>query len=204
MTAFWRFSTSALLALAACGPVPRLVAQGEDLPPAGFGTLRQDQVAIRLTTPNLAVRALPLDERIIRLLAPDTYASLVELRRSRTADIASASRAAGVDSATVFVVTFFGLQPETRFEPDQVYISSQNAFFRPIGVVPVTPRWSEGQLRQREQAVAIYLFQPGIALLQPFTLYYAELSSNAWEATLRTIEAERSRVLARAAGQPRP
>jgi len=204
VTVFWRFSTSALLALAACGPVPRLVAQGEDLPPAGFGTLRQDQVAIRLTTPNLAVRALPLDERIIRLLAPDTYASLVELRRSRTADIASASRAAGVDSATVFVVTFFGLQPETRFEPDQVYISSQNAFFRPIGVVPVTPRWSEGQLRQREQAVAIYLFQPGIPLLQPFTLYYAERSSNAWEATLRTIEAERSRVLARAAGQPRP
>jgi hypothetical protein len=204
VTAFWRFSTSALLALAACGPVPRLVAQGEDLPPAGYGTLRQDQVAIRLTTPNLAVRALPLDERIIRLLAPDTYASLVELRRSRTADIASASRVAGVDSATVFVVTFFGLQPETRFEPDQVYISSQNAFFRPIGVVPVSPRWSEGQLRQREQAVAIYLFQPGIALLQPLTLYYAERSSNAWEATLRTIEAERSRVLARAAGQPRP
>jgi hypothetical protein len=192
------------LALAACGAVSRLAAQGEGLPPAGFGTLRQDQVAIRLTTPNLTVRALPLDERIIRLLAPDTYASLVELRRSRTGDIASASRAAGVDRATVFVVTFFGLQPETRFEPDQLYISSQNAFFRPIGVVPVTPRWSEGQLRQREQAVAIYLFEPGITLLQPFTLYYAERSSNAWEATLRTIETERSRVLARAAGQPRP
>jgi len=202
--AFWRFSSSALLALAACGPVPLLMAQGGGLPPAGFGTLRQDQIAIRLTTPNLAVRALPLDERVIRLLAPDTYASLLELRRSRAGDIASASRAAGADSATAFVVTFFGLQPETHFEPDQLYISSQNTFFRPIGVVPVTPRWSEGRLRQREQAVAIYLFQSDIEILQPFTLYYAERSSDAWEATLRTLEAERSRVLARATAQPRP
>jgi hypothetical protein len=150
------------------------------------------------------VRALPLDERVIRLLAPDTYSSLVELRRTRAAEIAAAARRGGADSTAAFVVTFFGLQPDTRFEPDQLYISSQNSFFRPIGVVAVTPRWSEGQLGQREQAVAIYLFQPGIAVLQPFTLFYAERSSTAWESSLRLLEAERSRVLARAASQPQP
>ena len=201
MRAFWRFCASSVLALAACSPAGRLAAQGADLPPAGFGTLRQDQVAIRLATANLAVRALPLDERVIRLLAPDTYASLAELRRTRGADLAAAARRGGSDSAAAFVVTFFGLQPETRFEPDQLYISSQNEFFRPIGIVPITPQWSEGQLRQREQAVAIYLFQPGIAVLQPFTLFYADRSSTAWEASLRLLEAERSRALARAAAR---
>lgn len=204
MRAFWRFSTSALVALAASAPVGTLAAQGADLPPAGFGSLRQDNIAIRLSTPTVALRALPLDERIIRLLAPDTYSSLVELRRSRAGEIASAARAAGADSVTVFVVTFFGIQPDTRFEPDQVYISSQNAFYRPIGIVPVSPRWSEGRLDQREQAVALYLFQPSIALLRPFVLYYADRSSDAWEATLRTLDAERSRVLVRAAAQPQP
>lgn len=196
--------TSATVALLAAASAPALRGQVADLPPAGFGSLRQDQVAIRLTLPNLAVRALPLDERVTRLLAPDTYASLQQLHGSRASEIRSAARAAGLDSGTAFMVTFFGMQPDTRFEPDQLYISSQNGFFRPVGIVPLTPRWSEGQLDQREQAAAIYLFQPGIALLQPFTLYYADRSSNAWETTLRTLEAERSRVLARAAAQPQP
>jgi len=202
--AFWRFSASAALALAVCGGVPGVRAQDAGLPPAGFGSLRQDEVAVRLTTPALAIRALPLDERVIRLLAPDTYSSLAELKRSRAGAIASAARAAGLDSTTQFVITFFGIQPDTRFEPDQVYISSQNSFYRPLGVVPLSSRWSEGRLGQREQAVAIYLFQPDIPLLQPFTLYYGDQSSNAWQAILRTLESERSRVLARAAGQPRP
>jgi hypothetical protein len=199
VTAFWRFSASAALLLVASGSAATLTAQ--DLPPVGFGTLRQDQVAVRLTTANLSVRVLPLDERVIRLLAPDTYSSLLQLKRSRADDIAAAAGGVGTDSATAFVVTFFGLQPDTRFDPDQLYLSSQNTFFRPVGVVPLTPRWSEGTLGQREQAVAIYLFQPGIPVLQPFTLFYGDRQSGAWETSLRTLESERSRVLGRAAAR---
>ncbi len=197
MTACWRSSASAALLAAAVAAFGPLAAQ--DLPPAGFGSLRQDQVAIRITTVNLSVRVLPLDERVIRLLAPDTYSSLLQLQRSRAGDLAAAARAAGSDSATAFVVTFFGVQPDTRFDPDQLYLSSQNTFYRPIGIIPLTPRWSEGTLGQREQAVAIYLFQPGIPILQPFTLFYGSDQSDAWDASIRTLEAERSRVLARAA-----
>jgi hypothetical protein len=188
------------LALAAV-PAP-LAAQGAGLPPPGLGTLRQDQVAVRLGTASLAIRVLPLDERVIRLLAPDTYSSLAELRRSRAAEIAATARRAGLDSATVFVVTFFGMAPQARFDPDQLYLSSENAFFRPIGIVPMTPRWGEGQLDQRQQAVAIYLFQPGIPVLQPFTVFYGDQPSTAWESILRVLENERSRVLARAASRP--
>ncbi|NJD19603.1 MAG: hypothetical protein FIA95_10030, partial [Gemmatimonadetes bacterium] len=74
MRASWRFSLSAVLALATAGPGGRLAAQ--DLPPAGFGSLRQDQVAVFLRTPNVSVRVLPLEEREIRMLAPDPYSSL--------------------------------------------------------------------------------------------------------------------------------
>lgn len=199
MTACWRSSVSAALLVAAAGALARLAAQ--DLPPAGFGSLRQDQVAVRLTTSNLSVRVLPLDERVIRLLAPDTYSSLLQLKRSRAVDIANATRAAGSDTATAFVVTFFGVQPDTRFDPDQLYLSSQNAFYRPIGIIPLTPSWSEGTLGQRQQAVAIYLFQTGIPILQPFTLFYGDQQSDAWATSIRTLEAERSRVLGRAAAQ---
>lgn len=202
MRAFWGWPSSGALALALAAVPAPLAAQGADLPPPGLGTLRQDQVAVRLGTASLAIRVLPLDERVIRLLAPDTYSSLAELRRSRAAEIAAAARQAGLDSATVFVVTFFGMAPQARFDPDQLYLSSENAFFRPIGIVPMTPQWGEGQLNQRQQAVAIYLFQPGIPVLQPFTVFYGDQPSTAWESTLRVLENERSRVLARAASRP--
>lgn len=199
MRAFWPFSVSAALLLAA--PAARAGLAAQDLPPAGFGSLRQDQVSVFLATPSLSVRVLPLDERVIRLLAPDTYASLAQLGRSRATDIAAAARSAGTDSATAFVVTFFGVQPDSRFDPDQVYLSSQSTFYRPIGIIPLTPRWSEGTLGQREQAVAVYLFQPGIPVLSPFTVFYGDQRSDAWGSTLLTLDAERARVLARAASR---
>lgn len=191
------------LLLAAALGVPA-AAQTYDLPPAGFGTLRQDQVAVRITAPDLQVRVLPLDERVIRLLAADAYRSLRDLARSRAGEIAAAARAAGHDSVVAFVVTYFAVQPQVRFNADQLYISSQSAFFRPIGIVPLTPRWSEYQLDQRQQASAIYLFEPAIAVLRPFTVTYGERSSDAWTGSLRTLHGEHARVLARAARQSRP
>ena len=202
MRAFWGWSASVALTLALTAAPAPLAAQGPDLPPPGLGPLRQDQVAVRLGTASLAIRVLPLDARVIRLLAPDTYSSFAELKRSRAAEIAAAARQAGLDSATIFVVTFFGMAPNARFDPDQLYLSSQSAFFRPIGIVPMTPQWSQAQLDQRQQAVAIYLFQPGIPILQPFTVFYGDQQSTAWESTLRALENERSRVLARAASRP--
>jgi hypothetical protein len=180
----------------------RLRAQGTDLPPAGFGTLRQDQVAVRMTSGNVAVRVLPLDEHVIRLLSPDTYSSLHQLVESRAADIAAAASAAGRDSATAFIVTFFALQPQAAFAPDQLYIAIQGNYFRPIGIIPLTPRWSEYRLDQRQQATAIYLFDPSIPILQPFTLSYGDVSSTAWASSVSLLAGERARALARAAQQP--
>lgn len=204
MTASWRIWPEIALLVAAAAVPAALRAQGTDLPPAGYGTLRQDDVAIRLVTDNLMVRALPLDERVIRLLAPDTYSAFHQLYQSRAADVAAAARAIGRDSAVAFMVTFFALQPQVSFSPDQLYISSQNNFFRPIGILPLTPRWSEGRISQRQQASAIYLFDASIPVLQPFTLFYGDVSSDAWETSISLLAGERARVLARAAQRQQP
>ena len=42
------------------------------LVPAGFGTLRQDDIALKLQVEQVQVRAIPLDEAVIRVLAPDS------------------------------------------------------------------------------------------------------------------------------------
>jgi hypothetical protein len=183
----------------ACGPAHPAAAQdATDIPPAGYGSLRQEQIGIRLDTPTLSVRVVPLDERVTRLLASDAYRSLHEMRQNRATAINDAARAAGYDSVSAFMVTFFGLQPSVNFNPDELYISSQNVTYRPVAIVPITPRWSENTIEQRQQAAAIYLFEPNIPILRPFTLYYGQMSSDAWSAALRQLNTERARVLTRA------
>jgi hypothetical protein len=175
-----------------------------DLPPAGYGTLRQDDVALRLQAPNLQIRIVPLDERVIRLLSPDTYESFHRVRESKAADIAEAARQHGIHEPTLFLVTFFGLQDQARFSPEIVTVISENRFFRPVEILPLSPLWSGQTLNQRETATAVYVFEDGIRLLAPFTLSYDGSSTNAWEQHLRTLDRERASAAARAAADRRP
>ena len=202
MTAYWRtWAEAATLATAAVLAPASLAAQAADLPPAGFGSLRQDQVAVLITTGNLAVRVLPLDERVLRLLAPDTYSSLHALVQSKAAAMAADARAAGQDSAAAFFVTFFGLQPQVTFVADQVSIQSQGIFYRPLRIIPLSPQWNDARLDQRQQASAIYLFDPAIPVLQTFTVFYGDQNSASFDNSITLLQSERARVLARAAQQ---
>lgn len=203
---------SALVICAACGPHRgaaqngAAVAPGQDpsLPPAGFGTLRQEEIGVLLTQTNLRIRLIPLEEGVIRLLAPDAYRSLHDMRESRAGEIRALARAPG-DSVRVFMVTFFGLQPQTRFTPDQLLISSENATYRPLGFVAITPRFNENQVDARDQAAAIYVYEPAIAVMRPFSVLYNGTQSDAWAQALNRLNTERSRVLGRASqSQARP
>ena len=204
-----RFSRSCLdllllLTAVACAPAHRAAAQEPGLPPVGFGSLRQDQVGVNLATTNLRIRVIPLEEEVIRLLSPDAYRSLHEMRESRLTEIRAAARAAGRDSVKAFMVTYFGLQPQTRFNPDDLLITSQNSTYRPLGHIAITPRFNENQVDAREQAAAIYLYEPGIALLRPMSVQYGTAQSDAWTQTLNLLNAERTRVLSRASTQTQP
>jgi hypothetical protein len=177
---------------------------GDALPPAGYGTLRQESVALRLRTDQVQIQVVPLDERVIRLLAPDTYNSLHRLILSKETDVETAAQRHSVRDPTLFLVTFFGLQPETRFTPEDLTVTSQNRLFRPLEILPLSPLWSGHQISQRETALAIYLYGDGINVLDPFVVEYVVIRNDSWEQVLRVLDGERASVLARATADRTP
>jgi len=194
--------TAALVSLLTAQPPNRLTAQ--DTIPGGYGTLRRDDVAVRLATGTIEIQVLPLDEQVIRLLAPDTYRSLAELVRSRAAEIADAAARGGTENPTLVMVTFLGVVPQARFNPDELNVTSRGRLFRPVGIVPLSPRWSSNLLDAREQAVAIYLFDEGISFREDLTVSYQGLANDSWSRSVRSLDQERARVRARARAGTRP
>jgi hypothetical protein len=192
--------SSALLLIAALAAP--LAAQ--DTIPAGFGTLKRDDIVVRFATGNIEIQCLPLDEQVIRLLATDTYKSLTQLMQSRQDDIAAAAERAGVVKPTLLLVTFYGLVPQARFNPEDLNIASRGRLFRPAGIVPLSPTWGSYQLDARQQAVAIYLFDGGITFRESLAVSYQGLTNESWGRALRLLDQERSRVRARAQAAPAP
>ena len=191
-----------VLALTTAQPPDRLTAQ--DSLPAGYGTLRRDDIAVRLTTDNLQIQVLPLDEQVIRLLAPDTYRSLTDFVARQRAAIDSLAAQAGVAHPSLVMVTFYGLVPQARFSPEVLNLASRGRLFRPVGIVPLSPRWSSNLLDAREQAVAIYLFDEGISFREDLTVSYQGLANDSWSRSVRSLDQERARVRARARAGTRP
>ena|SRR5689334_9891100 len=190
------------LALLTMSCVTALAAQ--DTVPAGYGTLRRDDIVVKFQTDQVELQFLPLSEHVIRLLAPDTYKSLEQLLQSRRAVVDSATQRAGVNNPTLVMVTFFGLLPGARFTPEDVNVTSRGRLFRPIGIVPLSPTWSSQQLGVREQAVAIYLFEDGISFRDALTVSYQTQSNDSWSHAISALDRERARALARAASKPGP
>ncbi len=166
--------------------------------PPGFGSLRQDQIAIKLEAPGLAMRAVPLDEGIIRLLTPDSYRVLRELQESNRPRIADILRRNGGRPPDLWYVSFYGLDPDTRFSPLDLVITSGGRDFRAIDVIPLSAGWGEQRLRQRETQSAIYIFDGEIDTDHPLTVRFLNERDESWEQTLQRIERERALVRARA------
>jgi len=174
----------------------------QDTVPPGYGTLKRGDIVVRFTTGTVEIQFLPLDEQVIRLLATDTYRSLTQLIVSRQDDITAAATRAGMDQPTLVLVTFYGLVPQARFNPEDLNISSRGRLFRPVGIVPLSPTWGSYQLEARQQAVAIYLFEGGISFRETLAVSYQGLTNGAWDRALRLLDQERSRVRARAQATP--
>src|SRR5436190_18115169 len=102
------------------------------------------------------------------------------------------------------MVTVLGVVPQARFNPDELNITSRGRLFRPIGIVPLSPTWSSYQLDARQQAAAIYLFEPGISVREQLTVSYEGLASDAWSRSIRLLDQERARVKARAQLEAEP
>ena len=199
--------------LAGCAPVadpPVLVPSGEpgparvsgdsalSLPPAGYGSLRQDEFSVEIVDASLHVKVTPLSEEIIRLASPDTYERLRALATSRRS---AAAERTDNDAVVLFLVTFFSREPNVEYRPDEIQISHRGRVQRPVGIVPLTTGWGRQLLQPQQTQSAIYAFEPPFDYDLPLTVRYGLLQSDDWnQLILPRLEEERTRVLSRAGG----
>ena len=170
---------------------------GGDLPPAGYGTIRSDQLSIRLALDDIELRFLPLDERVLRLISKDGYDAITGLIASRRAAIDSAAAGAALATPGLALVTFFALRADARFDPENVSLLYRNQFWRPVAIVPVTANFTGRQLPVRQQASAIFLFDSPLPVYEQFDVAYGTVQSGAWQEALRRIDRERGLVMMR-------
>lgn len=175
--------------------------------PVGFGTLRQDDLALKVSpATGLQVRAIPLDERVIRLLSPDSYRSLRELLSSKDRELLAVKERNRLPSYSIWYVSFFAQeQGETRFSPQEFIISNTGRDFRPLDMLPITPGFGEYRLRQRDVQSALLIFDGQLDVNQPLSaLMESTPSATDWNRVIQRIERERSLVRSRAASAPKP
>lgn len=168
--------------------------------PPGYGSLSQNDLALRVQNDELEIRLVPLNPRITPLLAPDTYQSLRNLVETHRRAIDSAASRAGASPPGIALVTFFGKRTDVRFDPETLNLLVRNSLFRPVGLIPLDAKFASQQLGVRQQASAIYVFEQDLPVEDSFTMSYGNLISEDWQGKQAALERERARVEARARG----
>jgi hypothetical protein len=176
------------------------------LVPAGFGTLRQEDISIILEGEGFRVAALPLDESVIRLLAPDSYRALRSILESKRQLIMQRASVRGIREPRVWQVRFSGMTPDARFVPTDVTVTSGGREYRPIDVIALTPGFGEQRLQVRETQTGLLVFEDGIDVTQPLVVAIGTARNFDWDSgpngILKELDNERAIVRARAAGRP--
>jgi hypothetical protein len=169
--------------------------------PPGFGSLRQDDIAIKVSpATGLQVRAVPLDERFIRLLSPDSYRALHELPISKAKALLAIKDRHRLPAYSLWFVSFFAVeQGDTRFSPNEFIVTNTGRDFRPLDMVALTPGFGEYRLKQREVQSAILVFDGQLDVNQPLMAKMESAQSGTdWNAVLQRVERERTLVRSRA------
>jgi hypothetical protein len=174
------------------------------LVPAGYGSLRQDDIAIKLQSTGLMVRLIPLDESVIRTLSPDSYRALRQIAESRREQIARYATLHSLRERRIWYVSFFGLAPEVRFTPTDLTVTAGGREFRPLEVIPLTAGFGEHRLMTRDTQSALYVFDDGLDPVQPVTVTMGMDRNTDWQSVLRTIERERALIRSRASSARNP
>ena len=184
-----------------CASAPIAAAQTADPLPVttvSYGTLNQNDLALRIRNEDVEIRFVPLDGKVTRLLANDAFQFLRSLVESRRRSIDSVASRAGVTEPGLALVSFFGLRADTRFDPQTLTVRLRSRALQPLGVIPINARFTSHQLDLREQASAIYLFEEDLPVDDSFSLSYGALVSEDWQTKQPLIDRERARVSARA------
>lgn len=178
-------------------PAGQRVAGQDTLVPAGFGTLKLDDITVSLRDGPLLIKVTPLAEGVIRLLATDTYDRLHSIAESKRAD---ATNAAGGREPELFFVSFFSYQADVAFQPEDLQLSHQGRVLRAAAILPVTPGWGRQLLAQQDQQIAVYAFDEPIKYDLAIIVRYGFNDVDAWSRIIPKLENERARVRAKAGG----
>ncbi|MCC7195493.1 MAG: hypothetical protein IT356_08070 [Gemmatimonadaceae bacterium] len=181
-------------------------AAARTLVPAGYGSLRREDVAIEVRDDGLTIRAIPLEEGIIRTLAPDSYQSLHALRERVAPQLARVAARTGLQTVQAWHVQFFNVrQGDARYDPRGMQVRSAGRDFRPLDVLPLVPGYDDGRLAQGRAVDAVFVFDPAIALDQPLTVTLGAQQSTAWsDVLLQRLDRERTAIWSRAAANRKP
>lgn len=206
----WAAAFVACALLTACGgsqagspPMPSTASTMGDttgLVPPGLGSLRQDDVALRVQQLGVGVRAIPLHESVLRVLSPDSYRALHDLRESRRAEVNAIARRNNQRAPSLWYVSFHNQeQGDARIAPTALTLTNVGRDFRPLDVVPLTAGFGAHRLAQRETQSAIVVFDEALDVGQPLVLAYEGVVNGEWAERLQRIERERALIRSRLA-----
>ncbi len=169
---------------------------GGDIP-AGQGTVPLSQIQLQLQSNNLVIVFVPLDESVIRLLAPNSYRSLHALVQSYRTRIDSIAQYSGVQHPGLALVSFTGLEPNTPVNPELLTVTVHAQAVRPIGELAMSPSFSDRVLTVHQQVTAIFIFDRSLPVRESFTVSYLDGTSDDWQSRLSRLDDERTRILGR-------
>jgi len=176
------------------------------LVPAGFGTLRQEDIAIVLETSGVRISAIPLDESVIRTLAPDSYRVLRSYREEHRQRATQRASMHGIREPRIWYVRFDGLAPDAHFVPTDLTVTSGGRDFRPVDVVPLTSGFGEQRLQPRETQRGLLIFDEAVDPSQPLVVSVGIVRNVDWDysgaAILKKLDNERASIRARASARP--
>lgn len=181
------------------------------LPPMGLGSLKQEQISVTIANSQLTVRFQPLNEELLRLLAPDAYRVLSGMIAKNRAAIDSISRYAGASQAGLLLLTVYANSPDARFDPTLVGVTVNTRRIEPIGILPLDANFSRQQLAVRTVGMGLFVFSEPLPVYSPLVFTYGSVAAEGWVGMIPTFDRELARVSARARsqaaqsqGQPQP
>ena len=159
--------------------------------PSLAGSLRQDQISVRMTAGALRIEVTPLAAWVLEAAAPDTRSRLARIVEAHGP--ALARRESGAE-ATLFLVSFSSTQPGAEFQPDDLHMVSRGLRERPLSIRAITPGWGSQRLSQQATATAVYVYGGGLDLTRELTVEYRGIEDSSWASKVTVIEAERGRI----------
>jgi hypothetical protein len=150
-----------------------------------------------------------MDESVISLLAPDSYRALRDLLASQSARIERAKGFTGNERFSVWYVSYYALEPDSRFSPSELVIRAAGRDYRPLDIIALSSGFAQQRILQGQSQTALYLFDPSIDLGQPLQASIEDVHNSEWAVILLQLERERTRLRSAvrdtaALGAPRP